>query len=161
MDQTFGWQYASGDLTAQEVEWLAALIYYEGRGFNSYCKELIATVAMNRVRSTNYDFRNVNTLETVLKQPGQYGYGRPGLTGTLIFNGSWRNEPEARSYPAIVDACYAAAVKVANGTSRDENGNPWPENVLFQHSFANPNALGTGLFRSYTSGGFTEHFCFG
>ena len=149
---------APSELPTKEVDWLAALVYYEARGMDAYCKELTATVVLNRVKSQAYSFRNVNTIEAVLKQSGQYGYGLAGYTATKIFNSNWREEPEAIRNPALVSACYAAAQKVANGSSRDENGAPWPENVLFQHSFNNPNRLGTGLFRTFTQGAYFMHF---
>ena len=153
MDQTFGASRAT--FTEEEIQWLAALIYYEGRGYNSYCKELIATVAINRVGSAKFP----NTLKGVLQQSGQYGYGTPGLTGTLIFEADIRSHAEYTD--ALWNLCLTAARKAANGTSRDEAGNPWPENVLFQHSF-DKNALGS-WFKSYTdaSGLFTEHFSYG
>lgn len=153
MDQTFGASKYS--FTEAEIQWLAALIYYEGRGYNSYCKELIAQVGVNRVNSSRFP----NTLEEVLKQKGQYGYGTPGMTGTLIFEGDITTHPEYAD--ELWNICLTAARKVASGASVDENGNPWPENVLYQHSFYK-NALGT-WFKSYTdaSGLFTEHFSFG
>lgn len=154
MDATFGERKVNGTIGQSDVELLAQLIYYEGRGYNSYCQELIAQVAVNRVKSSKFP----NTLTEVLQQPGQYGYGRPGMTGDLIFNADitehWEFSDE------LWEKCMTAAQRVADGTSRDENGQPWPGNVLYQHSFANPEALGP-LFRSYLAAGYTEYFCFG
>ena len=151
---------APSELPTKEVEWLAALIYYEARGMNSYCKELVATVVLNRVNSQSYDFRSVNSIEAVLKQGNQYGYPWSGYTATKIFHGNWRDEAEARNNPALVSECYAAAQKVANGESRDEDGNPWPYNVLFQHNYS-PYELGIGLFRHYEAHGFHAYFNYG
>jgi hypothetical protein len=144
---------AAGVFTSEEIEWLTAMVYYEARGMDSFCKELTAQVAVNRVGSSKFP----NTLEEVLKAPRQYGYGTPGATATLIFN---------RSYASYIgtpvwNACYEAARKVANGLSVDENGNRWPKDVLFQHSFENPNANGTGLFKTYRSGAYWMHFNYG
>ena len=153
MDQTFG--ASKANVTEEEVQWLAALIFYEGRGYDSYCKELIAQVAVNRVNSSKFP----NTLKEVLQQRGQYGYGTPSMTGTLIF------EASVTDYPGYTDElwtqCLTAARKVSSGESRDEDGNPWPENVLYQHSF-DRDALGN-WFKYYTdaSGKLTEHFSFG
>lgn len=160
MDATFGERKTGGTVTASDIALLAQLIFYEGRGYNSYCKELIAQVAVNRMNSQKSGFKNVNTIEEVLKQPGQYGYGNPALTGDLIFNADITRHPEYS--PELWALCMAAAQRVANGTSRDESGNKWPANVLYQHSFANREALGT-WFKSYTdaSGIYTEHFNFG
>lgn len=142
--------------TDEEIDWLAQLIFWEGRGYTSnYPKELIAQVAVNRVLSPKFP----NTLEEVLKQPGQYGYPYAGATATMIFNNSWVTHAE---YNYCKDECNTAARKVATGTSVDEYANPWPSNVLYQHSFSNPNALGTGLFRTYTQPGFNPmHFNYG
>ena len=41
------------------------------------------------------------------------------------------------------------------------DGARWPSNVLYQHSFSSPDALGKGLFRTYTQGSFKLHFNFG
>jgi len=132
---------------------LAALIFYEGRGLAiSNGKELIAQVVVNRSNYPGFP----NSIEAVLKQSGQYGYGWPGYTGTLIFEGAWVNHPE---YAASQAACYAAADAVLSGASVDEYGNSWPSNVVYQHSFSNPNILGSGLFRTYyTTWGSPEHF---
>lgn len=146
---------STSTFTEQEIDWLAALVFYEGRGFqSSYCKELIAQVAVNRVNSSKFP----NNLELVLKQSGQYGWPTAGQTATLIFSNSWVNHAE---YNACKDACYAAARKVASGASVNESGQPWPSNVLYQHSFSNPYAVGTGLYKTYTQGAFKLHFNFG
>ena len=130
-------------ITGTEINWLAALIFYEARGFTSnYAKELVAQVILSRVN----DSRFPNTIEGVLKAPGQYGWPTTGLTATNIFENKWVNHPE---YAACQAACYTAARKVANKTSVDEYGNKWPANVLYQHSFSNPSQLGT-LFKTYT-----------
>ena len=152
MDVTFG---DHRDFTEQEIRWLASLIYWEGRGYGSYCKELIAQVAVNRVN----DPRFPDTLEDVLKQPGQYGYGSPGLTGTLIFSIDWE---DIEGDVSVKASCIEAARKVASGLSVDESGKPWPANILYQHSFPQKDRLGE-WFKSYTdpSGKFTEHFNYG
>lgn len=141
--------------TEREIEWLAALIYYEGRGYYSYAKELIAQVAVNRVLNPNFP----NTLEGVLKQEGQYGYGWEGYSGTKVFATAWS---EIVGNPTVKAECMLAARRVAEGKSTDENGERWPLNVLYQHSYDDPEHLGP-LFRSYTdpSGVYTEHFNYG
>ena len=154
MDQTFGERKVSGTIGDSDALLLAQLIFYEGRGYNSFAKELIAQVAANRVNSSKFP----STLTEVLQQPGQYGYGRPDMTGDLIFNADITQHREFSE--DLWQKCLTAAQRVADGNSRDENGNVWPSNVLFQHSFSDPEALGP-LFKSYSSGGYTEYFCFG
>ena len=138
---------AAGVFTAEEIEWLTAMVYYESRGMDSYCRELTAQVAVNRVNSNKFP----NTLREVLSAPGQYA------TASKIFD---------RSYASVMGTqtwtyCYEAARKVANGLSVDENGARWPTNILYQHSFENPNANGTGLFKTYRSGSYWMHFNYG
>jgi hypothetical protein len=89
--------------------------------------------------------------------PNQYGYGVSGATATLIFDGSYAGIMGTASW----NACLKAAKRAASGTSVDEDGNAWPANVLFQHSFENPNANGSGLFKTYRSGGYWMHFNYG
>jgi hypothetical protein len=144
---------AVGFYSAEEVEWLAALVYYEARGMDPYCRELTAQVAINRVKSRKFP----NTLKGVLQAPGQYGYGTSGATATLIFNRAYAGYIGTSTW----DACMTAARKVAGGLSVDESGKPWPAGVLFQHSFENPNANGTGLFKTYRSGAYWMHFNYG
>jgi hypothetical protein len=144
---------AAGSFSAMEVEWLTALVYYEARGMDSYCKELTAQVAINRVNSTKFP----NTLEQVIKQRGQYGYGVAGATATNIFDGSYASHKSESAW----SACYAAASKAASGLSVDESGNRWPSNVLFQHSFDDPNANWTGLYRTFRTGSYWMHFNYG
>jgi cell wall-associated NlpC family hydrolase len=146
-------QSGTGAFSAQEVEWLAALVYYEARGMDSYCRELTAQVVINRIRSPKFP----NTMKSVLMAPNQYGYGVSGATATLIFDGSYAGIMGTASW----NACLKAAKKAASGTSVDEDGNAWPTNVLFQHSFENPNANGSGLFKTYRSGGYWMHFNYG
>ena len=143
----------AGVFTAVEIEWLTAMVYYEARGMDSYCKELTAQVAVNRVNSSKFP----NTLEEVLKAPRQYGYGTAGATATLIFDKSYTRHMGT----PVWNACYEAARKVANGLSVDESGNRWPANVLYQHSFENANANGTGLFRTFRTGAYWMHFNYG
>ena len=145
---------AGSTITETEITWLAALIFYESRGFNNYAMELVAQVVLNRVNSAKFP----NSIEAVLKAPGQYGWPNSGTTATYVFNNAWVNHQE---YAANQATCYAAARKVANKTSVDENGKAWPANVLYQHSFDNPNANGTGLFKTYTKGSYKLHFNFG
>lgn len=147
--------------TAREVEWLAALIYYESRGMPRECQELVAQVAVNRVKSKKSGFNKTNTLEQVLKAKNQYGYPDPRYTATKIFQNRWTTEHEAVQFPNLVTQCRAAAKKVAAGQSRDENGKAWPSNILYHHSLPNPNYCGIGLFRTYTQGSFFIHFNYG
>ena len=144
---------AIGAFTAQEVEWLAALVYYEARGMDSYCRELTAQVVINRVRSNKFP----NTLEGVIKAPGQYGYGVPGGPATLVFSKAYMAHMGSPAW----GNCMDAARKAAGGISVDESGRPWPPNVLFQHSFENPNANGAGLFRTFRTGAYWMHFNYG
>lgn len=138
---------AIGAFSAEEVEWLAALIYYEASVMDTYCRELTAQVAVNRVRSNKFP----NTLKAVLTAPGQYA------TADKIFSKAYAGYMSTPTW----NACMEAARKVASGLSVDETGKPWPANVLFQHSFENPNANGTGLFKTYRSGAYWMHFNYG
>jgi hypothetical protein len=138
---------AVGAFSAQEVEWLAALVYYEARGMDMYCRELTAQVAINRLRSTKFP----NSLESVLRAPGQYA------TADRIFSGAYTAHIGTSTWAY----CMEAAHKVASGLSVDENGKPWPSNVLYQHSFESATRLGTGLFRTFRSGSQWMHFNFG
>ena len=137
---------APSELPTQEVEWLSALIYYEANSMPPKCQELVAVVALNRVKSPL--FPETNTLEAVLKARGQYGYGVRGATATKIFdpNVDWRKEPYAT--PAVIEACASAARKAANGESRDDDGSPWPSNLLYQHSLYH--SAGGVFFRKFT-----------
>jgi hypothetical protein len=138
---------AVGTFSAEEVEWLAALVYYEARGMDSYCRELTAQVAVNRVRSSKFP----DTLKGVITAQGQYA------TADSIMDGSYKEHMGG----AVWDYCMDAARKAAGGASADENGNPWPANVLYQHSFEYPNTNGSGLFKTYRKGSCWMHFNFG
>jgi hypothetical protein len=138
---------AVGAFSAEEIEWLAALVYYEARGMDSYCRELTAQVAINRMRSAKFP----NTLKSVITAPGQYA------TATEIMDGSYAGYIGG----SVWDNCMDAAVKAASGISVDEQGNPWPANVLYQHSFDDPNENGTGLFKTYRMGSYWMHFNYG
>ncbi len=120
---------------------------------DSYCRELTAQVAINRVRSTKFP----NTLKAVIQAPGQYGYGVAGATATLIFDKAYTGYMGS----SVWDNCMDAAVKAASGMSVDESGRAWPANVLYQHSFENPNANGTGLYKTYRTGAYWMHFNYG
>jgi Cell wall hydrolyses involved in spore germination len=127
--------------TSQEIEYLASLIFYEARGGNTYCRELVAQVAVNRCN----DSRFPNTLYSVLTQSGQYA------TASLVINNSWRTHPE---YNANQASCFAAASKVANGLSVNESGQSWPASVLFHGTYTSAPVPGASLYRTISGENF-------
>jgi len=139
----------------QEISWLAQLIFWEVKGHNSYCLELAGQVAINRVNAGGY-YQNYNTLQAVINQPSQYA------SANYVFNGKWTESTYSTpTYTTYKNQAIAAARKLACGESVDENGNAWPSNVYYQHSFSSSTALGP-LFKTYTApDGSKEHFNFG
>lgn len=60
------------ELNEKEIDMLAKTIWNEARGIKSDMeKAAIAWCVLNRVDSTDYEFRNMNTIEEVLTAPGQ------------------------------------------------------------------------------------------
>ena len=151
MDSTFGERQVAGTMTGSDTELLAKLIYYEGRGYYPHVQELIAQVAVNRMNSPK--FKNQDTITDVINAPGQYASVKDIFTKDIRSHREFSEE--------LWQKCYVAAERVVNGTTRDEFGQKWPTNVLYQHSFGKDD-LGT-WFRSYTdaSGKYTEHFAYG
>ncbi len=58
--------------TWREIEMLACLIDWEIGGGTRNEKAAIAWEVLNRIDSTDYDFRNIHTVSQALYQPGQY-----------------------------------------------------------------------------------------
>ena len=143
------------NLSDEEISWLEGLIFYEGRAFpEMYQLTPIGLTALNRIGMSDGKGGIWDNLEEVLKAKGQYGYETQGATATLIFNKSYLNHPEWENNHEKIEE----AVKlIITGKAVDENGEPFPDNMIYQHSFKNKNALGI-WYKTYNYNGYTEHF---
>lgn len=164
----------SGEFTEQEIQWLATLIYHEVSYSDYYefqpgyswpgtaqeaMRQLTAMVAINRARSQYSTFAKTDTLEEVLKAPGQYGYfstyeeavrkkaAGADMTGSYIFYPQFGKDYNSikASNPEGLAICEASARLAATGQVVDASGNPVPGNVLYEHSFKKYNAVKPGI----------------
>lgn len=68
-EKTLHYEYTDSD-----VDMLAKLVYREAGACSADEQRLIVWTVFQRVDSTNYDFRNMNTIEAVVTAPYQFAY---------------------------------------------------------------------------------------
>jgi len=136
---------ASTPFTEAEIELLAKLVFWEINNGNSYAKELVAQVAVNRVNRSGFP----DTLYGVITAPGQYS------TKDLVIGNTWVSNS---SYASTKDACFAAARNVAYGISVDEWGNSWPTNVLYHGTYSSSTSPAPNTWHYRTISG-ENFFC--
>ena len=126
------------------------MIFNEVRGYYKKMPEVLelcGQVAVNRVNSPDFP----NSLYGVLTQKGQYD------STNKFFNGSWRNHSE---FKTCGQACITAAQRVISGQSiNPETHKPWPNNVVFEHSYSTYPKFGQA-FKQYKLNGYTSNFEF-
>jgi len=66
------------DLTPTELDYLHRITQAEAGGEDIMGRILVVNVIMNRLKSTSRDFKNVNTIKEVIKQPKQFEPMRNG-----------------------------------------------------------------------------------
>ena len=62
------------EYTDSDIDMLAKLVYREAGACSADEQRLIVWTVFQRVDSTNYDFRNMNTIEAVVTAPYQFAY---------------------------------------------------------------------------------------